>query len=655
MKTSLSFKIIGVLLLFSLILFAGLSFFSFTSFKSVLTESFIERAKATTRSLEAGISNKEDFKDKNKLLLIIQKNIWLDADIEDISFNVPEGDGMITYVSNDQSKVNQKSDPENKDSFKSDAFISKIIKNGSSETLKGITPVHISGELAGTIQIDFTLDSINKKIQTTIYSSLLIYVLIIISFLLLIYLFLKLVIINPLLKIEHGLQAITQNNFDYNVEIKSKDEIGYLAKVFNTMVGFVKESRAEIETKVEEQTKEINDKAKELKDQKSAILNILEDVEKEKNKAEELSAIVRDANEPIVSQDIEGKVLNWNHGAEDLYGYSKEEIEGKSISTIIPEEKLEEYEDIKRTVLTGAKIEYHQTIRKKKDGSLVDVAISVSPIKDSKGEVVGLSVITIDITKEKEIDRAKTEFVSLASHQLRTPLSSINWYTEMLLAGDAGEVNEEQKKYLQEVSEGSQRMVSLVNSLLNVSRLDLGTFIIEPEEINLEETSKSVIKELMPQILMKKLKVEEFYGENLPKFSADKKLLRIIFQNLLSNSVKYTPAESSVKIELLRMQKGEMFGGIEVKEDSISIKVSDSGIGIPDNQKNKIFSKLFRADNARESETEGTGLGLYIVKSIVDKSGGMIWFESEENKGTTFYIIFPQSGMKKKEGTKKLD
>lgn len=490
-------------------------------------------------------------------------------------------------------------------------------------------------------------------------STELILVLIFIFFITLVFLayFIYKTFLQPLNVFKKTAREITEGNLKAVVHIKNKDEIGDFAVDFNKMTENLNNLYENLDKKVAEQTKELRDKTKELGDQKMAVLNILEDVQKEKNKAEELAAIVRDANEPIVSQDLDGTILSWNHGAQDLYGYLPEEIIGKSIKLIIPEDKNEEYEEMKKTIKTApmVKIEHYQTVRKKKNGDLVDVAISISPIMNSAEEVTGISVITLDITKEKEIDKAKTEFVSLASHQLRTPLSSINWYTEMLLAGDAGSINEEQKKYLNEVAIGNQRMVDLVDSLLNVSRLDLGTFIVEPEPTNLKEMAESVLNELKPQINEKKIKVEEIYQENIPEFQADKKLLRMVFQNLLSNAVKYTNKEGIVKLEVSMIPKETVFHGKEIREDSLLITVSDSGIGIPVGQKDRIFSKMFRADNARESETEGTGLGLYIIKSIVDKSDGLIWFESEENKGTTFFVTFPQSGMKKKEGSKKLD
>jgi len=186
-------------------------------------------------------------------------------------------------------------------------------------------------------------------------------------------------------------------------------------------------------------------------------------------------------------------------------------------------------------------------------------------------------------------------------------------------------------------------MVELVNALLNVSRLELGTFTIEPKPTNITEILQSLIKEMQEQIKKKNLKIIESYDLKVPKISVDSKLMRIVLQNLISNAVKYTPEKGKVEISLT------------TKEPSVLIKVADTGYGIPKAQQSHIFEKLFRADNIREKDTEGTGLGLYLVKAIIDQSGGKVWFESIENKGSTFFVSIPLVGMKKKGGTKALE
>ena len=212
----------------------------------------------------------------------------------------------------------------------------------------------------------------------------------------------------------------------------------------------------------------------------------------------------------------------------------------------------------------------------------------------------------------------------------------------MLLSKYVGELNEKQRQYVKEIYAGNLRMVALVNALLNVSRIDLGTFAVEPEIVNLVEICDSVLAELNPQIIQKRQTITRFYKTAPKEYKADPKLIRIIFQNFLSNSVKYTQEEGSIEAE------------ISVKDNMLYIRVSDNGYGIPKAQHGKIFEKLFRADNVRQKDTEGTGLGMYIIKAIVDSAGGKIWFESEENQGTTFHVLLPLTGMAKKGGAKGL-
>lgn len=439
-------------------------------------------------------------------------------------------------------------------------------------------------------------------------------------------------IIKPLRILRRKAIKIKDGDLNVSIEPDSNDEIGDLAIVLKGMLFKLKNVYKGLEDKVKERTIELEESEKKLKESLG--------------KAEELSFIVRDANEPIFSQNLEGIVLNWNSGAEDFFGYTADEIIGNSIEVTIPENRYDEIKNIKNIIISGKKIDHYQTTRKKKDGTLIDVAISVSPIKDSAGDISGVSVVVLDITKEKEIDKAKTEFVSIASHQFRTPLSAMNWYVEMLLAGDAGSINEEQKQYLEEISIGNKRMVNLVDDLLSVSRLDMGEFVLDISQFNLLNMLESVLKELSPQIIKKKLMIEKMYDKDVPQFLADEKLMRMIFQNLLSNAVKYTPIDGIIKINLLKINKGKKFGERTMEEESLAFSVSDPGVGIPLNQQGKVFSKLFRADNVKKTEPEGTGLGLYVVKSVVDQSGGSVWFTSEENKGSIFYVSFPITGMK---------
>ncbi len=437
---------------------------------------------------------------------------------------------------------------------------------------------------------------------------------------------------------------------EYRIKIESKDEVGELGQSFNKMADVVAESRAEIDKKVSDQTGDIINKSKELEKQRSAVLNILEDIKEEKVKAEGLASIVENSDQAILGKDLNGKITSWNKGAEKLYGYKAEEMINKPVDIIVPKDKIDELNQLIKRIISGDRIEHYLTQRLKKDGSIVDVSLSLSPIINLNGTIVGISAMAIDITKERQVDKAKSEFVSLASHQLRTPLSTINWYAEMILDGDVGHITEDQKKYLDEIYSANKRMVELVNSLLNVSKIDLGTFTVEPEPVDLKDVVKNVLSELQEKISKKNIKIKEDL-EALPKINLDPKLIHIVFQNLISNAVKYTHDEGIVEISI-KTHTDKVVGFTSDK--GIMITVKDNGLGIPAKDKDKMFTKLFRADNATEYESEGTGLGLYIVRSIIEGANGKIWFESEENRGTTFFALIPFEGMKKKVGAKPL-
>lgn len=177
-------------------------------------------------------------------------------------------------------------------------------------------------------------------------------------------------------------------------------------------------------------------------------------------------------------------------------------------------------------------------------------------------------------------------------------------------------------------------MTELVKDLLNVSRLELGTLVIEPRPVSLPALIAEAVQEQAPDLHKKNIKLNESYAPQVSTFPADPKFLKIIVQNLLSNAVKYT------------QDGGEVSVRTELADGKMVLSVSDTGYGIPEDQQRKIFTKLFRARNVVKKDTEGSGIGLYLVKSIVERSGGSIWFTSKEGAGTTFFVAFPAEGMR---------
>lgn len=358
-------------------------------------------------------------------------------------------------------------------------------------------------------------------------------------------------------------------------------------------------------------------------------------------------AILTSIGDAVFACDENGKVLLFNQAAERLTGIPATKIIGHRYDKVISflkESDEKPVVDFVTEVINRNKIinNLNHTLILTAKGEKIPVVNTIAPIKKSSGDITGFVASFRDVTKERNIDKAKTEFVSLASHQLRTPLTAINWYCEMLLSEDSGKLTDKQKKYTRETYRASKKMGALMDSLLNVSRLEVGTFVVETKPLKIIELAEKCLKELEPLKNKRKIVLKTNYDLDLKEFRGDVKLLTIVFQNLLSNAIKYTKPSGTVQLTI-RQNKSD-----------ILITVNDTGVGIPVDQQDQVFLKLFRADNARKIDPDGTGLGLYIVKTIVDATGGNVWFTSKEGKGSTFSVSFPIEGMKERAGTKHL-
>jgi PAS domain S-box-containing protein len=237
-----------------------------------------------------------------------------------------------------------------------------------------------------------------------------------------------------------------------------------------------------------------------------------------------------------------------------------------------------------------------------------------------------------DVTREKELDQVKTQFLSMASHQMRGPLTTINWHAEMLLQSQSEGLSDTQRKYIQELYNASKRTVRLTNDILTVSELELGRMPFKPEKLSLPKVAKRVLEDYDHKIAESKINFKEVFSENLPEIQTDLFLLKTIFHELVSNAISYTPNEGTITLTI---------SVDPTRTSTFLISVADTGYGIPKEEQEKIFSKMYRATNAKVKVMGGTGLGLYIVKLILQLNGGEIWFTSEENKGTTFNVAIP--------------
>lgn len=381
------------------------------------------------------------------------------------------------------------------------------------------------------------------------------------------------------------------------------------------------------------------------------ILTYSENLQDELREERDIAkAIVASMGEGLLVLDTHLKIKLINPAAEKLLETTSNEAVGQKWSefgkayigdTPIPFTKRSAVTSLEKDTVKITSIgenHYYQT----RSGRKFPVVAITSPLKRDN-QIIGIVKVFHDASKEKDIDRTKTEFISLASHQLRTPLSAIKWFTELLFDKDSDPMTKEQKEYVQNIAESTDRMIQLVGSLLNISRIESGRIIVDPKQTDLLSLVNSVVKELQQQIMTKKIKLIVSVHPNLTQISIDPKLIGHVYMNLIDNAIKYTPVGGEISVLISK------------KDKEIISQVSDNGYGIPELEKHKIFQKFFRATNTFKYVTEGAGLGLYLAHTIVSSSGGKIWFESHENKGTTFWFSLPVSGVEPKKGEVGLD
>ncbi|MEK7624233.1 MAG: ATP-binding protein [Patescibacteria group bacterium] len=380
-------------------------------------------------------------------------------------------------------------------------------------------------------------------------------------------------------------------------------------------------------------------------------------------KSEELKAkdeaFLESIGDGLTVIDEDEKIIGMNKAAGELLGIAPDECIGKRYDEVffVKNEKGENIPPVDQpmqiALTTGKKISttssstitYYYV---RKDETRFPAAITVTPVV-LNNKIIGAIDVFRDITKDKDIDQIKSEFVSLASHQLRALPTSIKWFLDMLLSEEVGPLNEKQEEYFKEVYQNNQRMIVLINMLLDVSRFELGVFVVTPKPTDIAGLVREVLKEFELSIQTKKLDVKETYAPDLSLALVDQKLLRIVLQNIILNAVKYTPADGKINTEIFLKKKDENIGDRKIGENSLVVTVADTGYGIPKDQYDKIFTKFFRADNVREKDQDGTGLGLYLAKLIANHNQYDLWFESELGKGTVFYLAIPIKYQKKKE------
>lgn len=380
----------------------------------------------------------------------------------------------------------------------------------------------------------------------------------------------------------------------------------------------------------EKELEELEQRTQELNNSRRALMNILEDVEETRALAERerdrTLAIINNFADGLIVLDKESKVLFLNPRAEEFFRITAKEVEGKPIAELKSVPCLKPALPL---MMTSGRIRRVSRQEFSPEKETIH-ELTVIPLIE-KGEEKGYLAIFHDISREKVIERLKSEFVSLSAHQLRTPLSAIKWTLRMLLDGDLGKVPEDQKEMLEKTYQSNERMIRLINDLLNVARIEEGRFLYRAKK---EDIVALIQKTIIPLKEMAQRRGLSFNFEEpktkVPKVSVDAERIVLALQNLTENAIRYTES-GEVKVSLKYQEKKKEF----------LFEIHDSGIGIPEDQQKRVFAKFFRAANAIKTETQGTGLGLFIAKNIIEAHGGAIWFKSQEGKGSTFYFTLP--------------
>lgn len=347
--------------------------------------------------------------------------------------------------------------------------------------------------------------------------------------------------------------------------------------------------------------------------------------------------IVENSHDAIIGETLAGIITSWNGGAERMFGYTAAEVIGKSILFLLPPEMKDEVPTLLNKIKAGEEVGDYDSVRLRKNGSKISIALSISPIKLEDGTVIGASVVERDITLRKEAERhikelnqVRNKFIEIISHQLRTPITAVNWNLESILNGDFGKLEETQRQFLQATYSSSLETTRRIGVLLTAMDIEEERITYEKGEVVLNSLCAGIISEVQKKCSAKDIScVYTPAADNLPAISGDGQKIRMVIASLVENAITYTK------------EKGEVTVLLKLKDNLIRCEVADTGVGIPQAEQHLIFSRFFRASNAVTMQPDAFGLELFIAKNFIEKHQGKIGFTSQEGKGSMFWFEIP--------------
>lgn len=350
------------------------------------------------------------------------------------------------------------------------------------------------------------------------------------------------------------------------------------------------------------------------------------DLNEGRERSAKLAAIVESSDDAIISKTFDGIITSWNSGAERMFGYAEAEMIGGSILKLVPDDRQEEEPELISRLRGGERVQHFETIRLRKDGSMIDVSLTVSPVRDSEGNLTGISKIARDISEQKKDELRKNDFIGMVSHELKTPLTSLTAMIQMLSI----KLQKSEDPFVPSALEKSnlqiRKMTAMINGFLNMSRLESGKIVIEKTSFMLDELLSEMVDEAKLTVPGHVLQLS---GSAPLKIMADRDKIGSVISNLISNAVKYSPRGKQVSINW------------QIEGNNAKVSVSDEGIGIKADDLDKLFERYYRVSNEETRHISGFGIGLYLSAEIITLHEGRLWAESEPGKGSTFHFTLP--------------
>lgn len=341
------------------------------------------------------------------------------------------------------------------------------------------------------------------------------------------------------------------------------------------------------------------------------------------NTISQLASIIQSTDDAVLSYKLNKQITSWNPAAERLYGYTAKEAIGKSINLIVPSDRHEEWEEVHEVIRLDQGIEHFETIRQHKDGHLIEVSITYSPLKNSAGKIIGIAALARDITERRKLDKRKDDFIIMASHELKTPITSLKVFTQ-LLQNQAKETPHLLNQ-LNKMDGQLNRLSALVNDLLDISKIEAGKLELHKENFSINELlldTIEIIQGITPnhQLIYTPTDSIQVYG--------DRDRINQVIINLITNAIKYSPGADKVEI------------GLSTHDNCVELAITDHGMGISPEHQFKIFERFFRVSGSSDT-FPGLGIGLYLSSEIIHRHGGQITVKSHPNQGSTFMVRLP--------------